>query len=279
MNLFGVDYAWGRPGAAALVRAGAHFACRYLSHDASKNLQRGEARELAAAGIDLVVVWETTARRPLDGRGAGAVDARTADRQADALGMPDDRPIYFAADWDATPAQQAAINAYLDGAASVLGRARVGLYGGYWPLSRALDAGKATWGWQTYAWSGGRWTPDACLQQYSNGHTINGVSVDYNRAVKADFGQWRPDGGPAAPDWQEDMMRRLPTLGPGSTGEHVQTVQGLLRARSHPEVEIDGAYGPVTDAAVKAVQRWGGVTVDGIVGPATWRVLILRERH
>ena len=275
MSVFGVDYAWGRPGAAALKRAGARFVCRYLSHDPTKDLSAAEAAELAAAGIALVVVWETTARRALDGRGAGAVDARTAERAAAALGMPGDRPIYFAADWDATPGQQDEINAYLDGAASVIGRARVGLYGGYWPLSRALDAGRARWGWQTYAWSGGRWDARAHIQQYSIDHRINGVGVDYNRAVKDDFGQWRPAaGGPPAPDWQEALMRALPTLGPGDHGEHVQSVQGLLQARSHPEVAIDGDYGPITRAAVMDLQEWGGVTVDGIVGRETWPVLL-----
>ncbi|WP_301177244.1 peptidoglycan recognition protein family protein [Actinomadura geliboluensis] len=85
------------------------------------------------------------------------------------------------------------------------------------------------------------------------------------------------DGGGSpstpVPDWQETMMRRLPTLATGAAGEHVETVQGLLRARSHP-VELDGRYGPATAAAVRAVQRWGGVQDDGIVGPATWPVLL-----
>ena len=43
MAVFGVDYAWGRPGPAALKRAGAKFVCRYLSHDTTgKNLTRDE---------------------------------------------------------------------------------------------------------------------------------------------------------------------------------------------------------------------------------------------
>lgn len=114
--------------------------------------------------------------------------------------MPDDRPIYFAADWDASAGQQDEINAYLDGAASVIGRDRVGLYGGYGPVDRAFDAKKITFGWQTYAWSGGRWDARAQLQQYSNDHTINGVGVDYDRAVKSDYGQWRVGVSPEGDD-------------------------------------------------------------------------------
>jgi hypothetical protein len=48
------------------------------------------------------------------------------------------------------------------------------------------------WGWQTYAWSGGRLSTRAQLYQYSNGHTLAGVSCDYNRSLAADFGQWTP---------------------------------------------------------------------------------------
>lgn len=206
MAVFGVDYAWGRPGVSALRRAGAKFACRYLSHDTTgKNLTRGEADDLSDAGIWVVVVWESTAQRPLAGRSAGVADARDAAAQAEACGMPGDRPIYFAADWDASASQQDEINAYLDGAASVIGRDRVGLYAGYGPTKRAFDAGKIAYGWQTYAWSGGRWDARAQLQQYSNDHTINGVGVDYDRAVKSDYGQWRvgvsPEGVDDMPDY------------------------------------------------------------------------------
>ncbi|MQY08086.1 glycoside hydrolase domain-containing protein [Actinomadura macrotermitis] len=209
MAVFGVDYAWGRPGAAALKRSGVRFACRYLSHDTGgKNLTRAEAAELSAAGIWLVVVWESTASRALSGRAGGAADAREAARQAAACGMPADRPIYFAVDFDATAGQQAAINAYLDGAASVLGRRRVGLYAGLGPVRRAFDAGKITYGWQTYAWSGGRWDGRAQLQQYSNDHTVNGVDVDYDRAVAADYGQWRVGVSP-----QEDDMPDYVSVG------------------------------------------------------------------
>src|SRR3954452_1849906 len=110
MTLFGVDYAWGRPGIPALQRAGVKFVCRYLSHDTSgKNLTKAEATAMRAAGIAVVVVWESTAQRPLAGRIAGVADATEAARQAKDCGLPPDQPIYFAADWDATSGEQAAI--------------------------------------------------------------------------------------------------------------------------------------------------------------------------
>jgi len=59
--------------------------------------------------------------------------------------MPAGRPIYFSVDFDAQLSQQAVINDYFDGVASVLGRARTGAYVGS-SRSSAVDAGKITFG-------------------------------------------------------------------------------------------------------------------------------------
>ena len=53
---------------------------------------------------------------------------------------------------------------------------RTGAYGGYYVIKRAFDAGKITWGWQTYAWSGGQWDARAQFRQTSNGITAAGDS-------------------------------------------------------------------------------------------------------
>ncbi|RKS76202.1 putative peptidoglycan binding protein [Actinomadura pelletieri DSM 43383] len=74
--------------------------------------------------------------------------------------------------------------------------------------------------------------------------------------------------------WTEDIVKKLPQLNKGDSGEHVQSLQGLLMARSHPEIRMTGRFDDATEAAVKAVQRWGGVAADGIVGPKTWPVLL-----
>lgn len=194
MSVFGVDLAWGRPSIASLQNAGVKFVCRYLSHDTTgKGLGRAEAVRYSNAGIWIVVVWETTAMRALAGHAAGVQDAKDAEKQAKACGMPAGRPIYFATDWDVQSSQLAAVNSYLDGAASVLGKSRTGIYGGYRAVKSALDGGHATWAWQTYGWSGTptKWDPRAQLQQYSNDHTIGGVGLDYDRATKPDYGQWK----------------------------------------------------------------------------------------
>ncbi len=188
---FGIDYAWGRPGIPAMKKTGVKFVVRYLSYDRTgKNLSAEEVKALRAAGIDIVVVWESGAARALDGFNAGVSDAREARRLLRKFGVID-VPIYFAVDFDASASHQARINAYLRGAASVHGRDRTGVYGGYWVVKRVLDAGIVKYAWQTYAWSGGKWDARAHIQQFWNGRRLNGHDVDFDRSTKADFGQWR----------------------------------------------------------------------------------------
>lgn len=198
----GLDYAWTHPPAAALKAAGFGFAARYLSHDHSKNLSHAEAELLQREGMSVVVVWESGAQDARRGHGGGVADAQEARAQANACGLPD-IPVYFAVDYDAPPSDQDEINAYLDGAASVIGLSRVGVYGGYWPLSRARAAGKATYFWGTVAWSGGNWNPhvnpQAFVPDIMQGLQVRvaGVSVDIDEshgrehgARPGDFGQF-----------------------------------------------------------------------------------------
>ena len=191
----GVDYSWARPSPAALRGAGYTFAARYLSDDASKDLSGGERDALWSAGVDVVVVWEQTADAALGGYGRGASDAQHAIVEANALGIPGDRPIYFAVDFDGQPGQQGAIDSYFDGVASVIGRDRTGAYGGYWVIKRLYDDGKIAWGWQTYAWSGGLWDARAQVRQVQNGVTVGTYydCCDRDQAVANDYGQWHAD--------------------------------------------------------------------------------------
>lgn len=263
MAVFGVDYSWGRPGVAALKRAGVTFVCRYLSHDTTgKNLTRAEAEELSDAGIWIVVVWQNSKDGPLGGRSAGAAHARNAAAQAEARGMPAGRPIYFAADWDASPGQQDAINAYLDGAASVIGRDRVGIYGGYGPVKRALDAGKARWAWQTYAWSGGRWDPRAHIQQYSNDRELNGVSVDHNRAVKDDYGQWRVGVTPEGDDMPDYVSVGTTTEQRLAPGEWTDVAWETEYSDQHHQHWDQGGPGLLTGSARYSLTV--GATLTGV---------------
>lgn len=57
-------------------------------------------------------------------------------------------------------------------------------------------------------------------------------------------------------------------VGPGHTGAKVSAVQGDLVELGY-KLEIDGSYGPATEAAVKQFQKDNKLTVDGYFGPAS----------
>jgi len=63
-----------------------------------------------------------------------------------------------------------------------------------------------------------------------------------------------------------------PNLALGARGPAVVALQERLRDRSGP-VAVDGQFGPATRRAVQALQKAKGLEADGVVGPATWRVL------
>lgn len=209
----GLDYAGGRPGGGAIAAAGYTFVVRYLSDGGpglpGKLLTPTEADDLRANNIDIVGNWETTAQRMLDGYDAGARDAESALAQSLHCGASTGRPIYFSADWDVTPQQQAAIDAYLRGAGTVLLPENVGIYGGYWPVSRALDNGTAAWAWQTGAWSGGRVDSRINLYQRIGAVRVGGVECDVNEARTTDFGQWSINGKATLMALTDEEQREL----------------------------------------------------------------------
>ena len=102
----GVDYSTYPPGGAALKAAGKQFVVRYLADDwrglAYQN--PNEIADLKAHGIEIAVVYESAANRMLGGYAAGAVDAVYAQNVLLRRGLPADQPIYFACDFDASPA-------------------------------------------------------------------------------------------------------------------------------------------------------------------------------
>lgn len=197
MAIEGVDYSstlnadWAGL-AAALKGAGKAFAVRYVVGDKSptgRGITAAETAALTAAGIDIAAVYEGTANRMQAGLAAGQADAQSAQANLVAAGLPATMPIYFASDWDALPSEQAVIDAYLKGAASVIGSARVGLYGGYWPVSRAMINKSAAWFWQTTAWSGGNIANGLHLYQYAYNQWIGGVNCDSTQALQPVYGQ------------------------------------------------------------------------------------------
>ena len=70
----------------------------------------------------------------------------------------------------------------------------------------------------------------------------------------------------------------FPLTTEGDQEHPVRTLQHLLRARGHA-VTVDGAFGPLTTAAVRAFQQSRSLAVDGDVGPATWAAIIVQVKR
>jgi peptidoglycan hydrolase-like protein with peptidoglycan-binding domain len=61
-----------------------------------------------------------------------------------------------------------------------------------------------------------------------------------------------------------------PILQKGSTDPAVRDLQEALKTLGFNPGPIDGQFGTVTEAAVKAFQQQRGIPVDGVVGKVTW---------
>ena len=318
-----VDYSLARPTAAQLKAAGATGVIRYLGWDCEpgfacehKNLSLNELAFLRSGGFEVGLSFEYAADAALNGTLQGTADAGLADVQLAQLGLArtaDPMGVFYAYDFDVPdfapglpegPANALAklgpcgeYGAALRGAALTH---EVGAYGGFWAVSRLLDAGLVTKAWQTtLAWSEGSRVPAGathcvirtdplsgisylfdtrCVLRQTGGTILGDVDVDALEitGTDPDWGQYpRPHQPPPPPlPWEEILVKALPviTLGSSNTA-FVRRVQGLCAADMHP-VAIDGAFGPKTQAAVKAVQAAAHLAADGVVGPQTWAALL-----
>ncbi len=183
-----VDFGWGRPGGVALAAAGVRVVCRYLSYDASKNLDAAEVADYHARGIGIVPNWE--ARGDWSEFSSGYAGGQRAGGVAGALlgslGAPLSVPVVCSYDTQAYATQWPTIEQWLSGFAAGSGR-RVWFYGqgnlGDWLLSRGV-----AWLWQTNASGWGGISTRAVLYQHFGG-TIGGVQVDWD-TIAGDPHEW-----------------------------------------------------------------------------------------
>jgi peptidoglycan hydrolase-like protein with peptidoglycan-binding domain len=75
-----------------------------------------------------------------------------------------------------------------------------------------------------------------------------------------------------APNSTSDVNSGQPLLSVGSSGTAVETLQEDLVRHGH-DLETDGIFGRLTEAAVKEFQVEHDLARDGIVGPKTWGAL------
>lgn len=116
--------------------------------------------------------------------------------------------------------------------------------------------------------------------------THDAVSKAFKRGSHWDPGQGFPveqylalvranQGEGAARKRPRQIKETPPLLKLGSEGWQVKRLQKLLRERGYyPEpAVVDGDFGEITEAGVKAFQELHDLLPDGIVGPLTWHAL------
>ncbi len=230
-SIHGVDYSFARPDPAMMKKRGVKLALRYLWNTkyedgrTNKGIGTVELAALQAQGIQVAFIYEEDGKELQGGFNGGVRVAKAAEGFLKGLGLAG-YPIYFNVDYDAPSTDMPNILSALDGIASVIGRDRTGLYSGYGPMKAAFDADKIKWGFQTYAWSGGKWDSRAQVQQWSNGQW--GDSIDFSRAVKAEFGQnpVKPAPEPEEPEIEEPEEPTIPD-------EAKEAIYDLLESVAH----------------------------------------------
>lgn len=130
--------------------------------------------------------------------GTWARDALTA------LGAPNNVVVFFAIDTDTYPSDYDEIFAYLEGAASVLGFDRTGVYGEADVIDVCVYGGYAKQGVQCQAWSGNRVSELADYYQHARYVYIKGVAMDVQTS-RTLAGTW----GAKEKELTEDEIRAI----------------------------------------------------------------------
>jgi hypothetical protein len=206
-----LDWSYARPGAQAVLDYGAVGAMRYLGHD-GRCIDPAERDELLGAGLGIGLIWETTARRPVDGRGAGLTDALAANDLADWLGAPERTPIFYAVDFQPTHDELVGpITEYFSGCLEAYGRP-VAMYGCAAVVDHLYRTFPTMVCWQCAAWSypgtapgtpiyDGGWnlvlSPYAAMLQ--NIGYVLGDQADHNSLLTAPHFMW-------GLDYEDDVM-------------------------------------------------------------------------
>jgi len=167
----------------------------------------------APHGLGVAWFWEDSATNALKGAVQGKADGATAKSQMDAIvaavgyAPKNIVQINAAVDFDTNPAQYPPIDAYLRAYDLQTGpRFNGGDYGEADLLDHVHDAGIMSDGYGTYAWSHGRVSVHAVMQQTLNGQVLHGAQVDFGNLINAAAaGIWWPPGHPLDAPIGDDM--------------------------------------------------------------------------
>jgi hypothetical protein len=276
--MYWLDYSAAELSGTIVKNAGYTGAIRYIDSPANlgrKHTSLAEYRSLVAAGLGVRLVMQTTTTASDGGRAVGVDHAQRAKAGADYLGYGG--VIYFTNDRTTVP-DPAAWAAYLSGAASVLGWARVGAYGFANAMDIARDRTACVHFWQ----AGRRSDVRAFVQVWQDNNTqvtVGGITCDRNLILKPlteeneveltdAFNETAQKPGTVGHTLlnvkQNAAAARayVDTLEPKVTG-----LQSEVAAVKAIETENQRRIGQLKDevlAAVAASQGTGGVNVDAL---------------
>jgi peptidoglycan hydrolase-like protein with peptidoglycan-binding domain len=114
------------------------------------------------------------------------------------------------------------------------------------------------------------------LRARSHPVTVDGIFGPRTESAVKEFQQstgLSADGKVGKQTWPKLIVQ----VKKGDTGDAVRGVQEVIQFHDqsdNPPNHVDGIFGPKTDGWVRGFQGAVGTTVDGIVGPITWRAMV-----
>jgi hypothetical protein len=184
--LYWLDYSAGTISGAVIKGAGYEGVIRYTTAPRlmnpkgfnPKHTTKAEYDDHVRAGLKILLVFQGNTTDADSGWNGGVANAKLALEGANYLGYSG--PIFFTNDRTTVP-NAAAWRGYLDGAASVLGKGRVGAYGFFNAMDLAV--GHATYFWQAGRRSDVRGHVDF-WQDNNTQVRVGGITCDRNLVLK-----------------------------------------------------------------------------------------------
>lgn len=75
------------------------------------------------------------------------------------------------------------------------------------------------------------------------------------------------------PGIEAGNYKTYPVIRKGDTGEIVKELQAILKYTFNYSISIDSSFGSETKSVVKKFQEKHKLSIDGVVGPNTWKKL------
>lgn len=185
-----IDFAFSRPAPARIKNAGYLGVIRYVCEDATKRISPSEAEQYHEVGLTVTLVYEDGARDAEGGQATGEQKAQVAEQQVKGLGVPDDRPVYFAVDENVHAQLYGQALACVRSFANALGRPPA-VYGPR-PFLYFCAQNRVTYLWESAAasWNTGPEPNGVALRQLPSQVLVDGAACDENAVLQPDYGQW-----------------------------------------------------------------------------------------